>query len=741
MKGTNTITIFPLSPDSSLSNDKRTKVYFGLLDDALSKPKAKRIHNIAISGGFGTGKSSLIRSYDRYTHERKHKKADDSNQKNKAEKSAPFRFLDCKKHEKTKNQKNGQNQKKEKIKYLYVSIGEYASNMETNCGTDVNRNKSTGRKKGSSAINAVVEKNDAKEQSEGLIAINAVERRMLLQIFARFHKADLPQSSFRLFPEEWLRHHWWITPFAGFFILGIFLLSFHQPLGKLLVAVGNTDVWPNLASPIMDFLVKYKTLIRFILTSYCIAFITTVITTLSMHFLPRIRFRAFTLKGANAELSVEQETAESYLDLYSTELVYCLEKLARKIGHVVVFEDLDRLDNHACLHIMTRLREINNLVNLRLQRKNRHLCFIYAINDGFLESIQYEKFFDYIIPVIPEMNKRSAAKLFADKMKEIDKKYNATSEFPHFDTVVSYLSDYRLQNTILNEYHVLQKVYRSVHNCSDDELESSVKNEILAFAIYKNCWPGDYHALRKGNSQIFTKNGISCPKCFENEKYGKLLQLLTDPDNHLLTLHSLYYISFEERVLTNIYNEHWKAAIESPARHAEIIAELNAIQECETECLAIVREFFSNQEHLVKITGGQTPEYHVDVFRAVVNCMVRCHQEDNSWFFNDFKESLNLIAKLKLLAEMSSSNDELIKKEFFVISSKKIKNIENFFFAKDNDLRDMGFITKRELRELCRGIKFFSIDLIQVSDAANLTAEIESIRNEFITSDVTPYFK
>ncbi len=728
MKKTESV-IFPLSPDPFLPNNGNAEVFFDFFGAALNKSQAKRIHNIAISGGFGTGKSSLIRSYDRKKHERKNKRKDHPHQKSEARKCALIEFFERKRQE------------RKKTKYLYVSIGEYASSIEAKRGTKVDRNNPVEQAKDSTEIRVVVENNEAKEKTKGLAAISTVERRMLLQIFARFHRADLPQSSFRLIPEKPASHYWWVAPLAGLFLLGILLLSFHKPFEDLLIAVNDMEGGPLWGARIMNFLVEYRILFRFILASYCIAFVTVIITIISMRVLPHIRFRTFIVKGANAELSFEQETSDSYLDLYSMELVYCLERLARKISYVVVFEDLDRLNNKDCLHIMTRLREINTLVNLRLQRKKERLCFIYAINDGFLESIQHEKFFDYILPVIPEMNIRSAAKLFADKMKEIDKKYNATSEFPHFDTVVSYLSDYRLQNTILNEYHVLQKVYRSVHNCSDDELESSVKNEILAFAIYKNCWPGDYHALRKGNSQIFTKNGISCPKCFENEKYGKLLQLLTDPDNHLLTLHSLYYISFEERVLTNIYNEHWKAAIESPARHAEIIAELNAIQECETECLAIVREFFSNQEHLVKITGGQTPEYHVDVFRAVVNCMVRCHQEDNSWFFNDFKESLNLIAKLKLLAEMSSSNDELIKKEFFVISSKKIKNIENFFFAKDNDLRDMGFITKRELRELCRGIKFFSIDLIQVSDAANLTAEIESIRNEFITSDVTPYFK
>lgn len=738
MKETNTITIFPLSPDSSLSKNKRTEVYFDLLDNALSKPNAKRIHNIAISGGFGTGKSSLIRSYDCNTQEREHTITGNSHQKSNAKKRALIRFLDCIIHERKKNQENGQDQKKLKTQYLYVSIGEYASNMETDCGTDIHRIKSAGRRNGSSAINAVAEKNDAKEQPEVLTTINAVERRMLLQIFARFRKVDLPQSSFRLFPEEWLRHHWWITPFAGLFILGILLLGFHEPLGKLLVAVDSMDIWSNLAAKIMSSLVKYKTVFRFIFTSYCIAFITIVITILCMHFLPRIRFRAFALKGANAELSVEQEIAESYLDLYSTELVYCLEKLTEKIGHVVVFEDLDRLDNNTCLQIMTRLREINSLVNLRLQRKNQHLCFIYAINDGFLESIQHEKFFDYIIPVIPEMNKRSAAKLFADKIKEIDKSYNATTEFPHFDAVVSCLSDYRLQNTILNEYQVLQKLYRSVHDC-DNEPESSVKNEMLAFAIYKNCWPGDYHALREGNSQIFTKDGVKCPQRLKKAKYGILLQLLTDPDNHLLTLHSVYYVSFDEKALADFYSMHWEAAIDNPARHKEIITELDTIQECETECLATVRAFFSDQKHLVKNTAGQTHEYRVDVLRAVINCMVRCKQKDNRWFFNPNHYNSCII----LLALMNRNGDEEKKRMFFQLYSEYEEvDKDNLFGATETSIIELSPYTYDMLKELCRGkrdinhqIRVVSANGIDQNDVEN-AQQIKRIREELDT----PYF-
>ena len=409
--------IFPLSPDPTLRSEKNAIVTLGFLKGAL---KSKRIHNIAVTGGFGTGKSSLIRSYEKREHMNR---------------------------------------------FLYVSVGEYTSS-------------------------------DNMVQQEDSTSLRAIERRLLLQIFARFRRADLPQSSFRLIPESWKKCSWLIAILLGSFVFSVLLLIFHQQLGALLVAVNSMEGCPEWGARIMTFLVEYKTRFRLLLSAYGIVFGSIASMFLCIRILPRIRFHEFKVKGTYAEVSLEREAAESYLDHYSMELVYCLEKIAGKIDHVVVFEDLDRLDPDDCLYILTRLREINNLANLRLQKKGQHLRFIYVVNDNFLETVQHDKFFDYILPVIPEMNKRSASVLFAEKIKQIDSSYDVSRVFPRFETVASCLSDYRLQNTILNEYQVLQKLYVLTKR-KDSALDYPQKNQILAFAIYKNCWPGDYHALRE----------------------------------------------------------------------------------------------------------------------------------------------------------------------------------------------------------------------------------------------------
>lgn len=689
---TNTATIFPLSPDPSLASDGRTEVYFEFLDEALNGSQAERIHNIAITGGLGTGKSSLIRSYE--SNKRKDERDQDS---------SVF-------------------PSEEQTGFMYVSIGEYSSDNDPHL--------------------YLIKRNGAKERENGASSINAVERRILLQLFARFRKADLPQSAFRLIPEEWMIHHRWIAFFIGVFVFAALLLSFHESLGKLLIAVNDMPGGPNWGAWIIEHLIEYKTLIRFILAAYCIILGAIAVTLFCIYIFPRIRFRALTMKGANAELSIEREAVDSYLDLYSMELVYCLEKIVRKIDHVVVFEDLDRLRNSDCLHIMTRLREINTLVNLRLQRKDEQLTFIYAINDGFLKSVQHEKFFDYILPVVPEMNTRSAAKLFADKIKQgIDNNYEVADKFPQFETVVSCLSDYRLQNTILNEYQVLLKLYCQVHRSDDSDrvpikLDDSIRNELLAFAIYKNCWPGDYHALREGHSQIFTKDGVKCPEYLKNAKYGNLLQVLTDADNHLLTPHCVYYVSFDEKVLADYYSEHWKKAIEDSARHKDIISELNAIQESEPECLAAVRHFFDNRDHLKKEVPGKESEYYVDVFRAVVKCMVRCRQENNQWFFDSgYNTCINLLAK------MDDDGDETLKRQFFVLSFPTIIDKGNFYRATNTALAGFSPYSLGAFTELCRGMKKIPPDagITLEGDAEVMKSECK-IRENFSLFKTTPYF-
>lgn len=714
--------IFPLSPDPTLRSEKNAIVTLGFLKGAL---KSKRIHNIAVTGGFGTGKSSLIRSYKKGDFLIGGKLLSFLSRVKRSLYKKCTHILRGNRVSQVDNEGIPFN------RFLYVSVGEYASDSKMkrqHTGIQVSQE---GKQEGEQQGNQSHGDHQA-ERGEDSKSIRAIERRLLLQIFARFRRADLPQSSFRLIPESWKKSSWLIAILLGIFVFSVLLLIFHRQLGALLGAVNSMEGGPEWGAWIIAFLVEYKTLFRLFLSAYCIVFGGVASVLLCARILPRIRFHEFTVKGTYAELSLEQEAAESYLDHYSMELVYCLEKIAGKIDHVVVFEDLDRLDPDDCLYILTRLREINNLANLRLQKNGQHLRFIYVVNDDFLGTVQHEKFFDYILPVIPEMNKRSASVLFAEKIKQIDSSYDVSRVFPRFETVASCLSDYRLQNTILNEYQVLLKLYTTAKQTTEQYVPADhQKNEILAFAIYKNCWPRDYHALSEGKSQVFTDEGVKAPNEYKDGKYENLLEVFTDPNNQLLTLHSLYFANFSEEELAKMYVDHWESAVEDPAKRKGIITELDAIQKDEVECVKKTKEFFNNLNHLID-NPEKEHQPRVELFRAVVKCMVRCNQSDNSWFFNTKSE---LSDCLKLLAELKDDGDEELKVSFF-IKSFQGQETEDIYSASGDDLNQLK-ISKTELRELCRGRK----DLSDSEGLRKLEKLVSEIRTEFKNSGTTPYFQ
>ena len=90
----------------------------------------------------------------------------------------------------------------------------------------------------------------------------------------------------------------------------------------------------------------------------------------------RYVFRHFRLKKlslvspyANAEMALQQDNTS--LDLYKFELVYALERMAHRVKYTVVFEDMDRLDPKICLAVMSKLREINGMVNTRHRQLHR----------------------------------------------------------------------------------------------------------------------------------------------------------------------------------------------------------------------------------------------------------------------------------------------------------------------------------------------------------------------------------
>lgn len=372
---------------------------------------------------------------------------------------------------------------------------------------------------------------------------NAIERRILLQIYSTFRREDIPLSGFEMIREA-MSHVKSKVAVGIIWLLVILLLTFYAPLGRLLKA----------KLPSNCLLIQLKTYIHIDLYITMIVLSLLIFGYLFYKLITKMHLRKISLKSENAELEVEREDDKDYLDQYSMELVYCLEQTAKKIGHTVVFEDMDRMKLKDVVDIFARLKEINTMVNQRLQKDNKYIKFVYVVNDAVLAKMEHYKFFDYVLPVIPGVNPRTSNYIFRKNLARVNdylksRLQNETlnEEFRELestkpDTMVNcaapFLSDYRLQYMILNDYSIFMEM-NAVHN----EIEKGQKTaqKLLALAIYKNVWPAYYESLSSGRQTRFFAMEL------ENIKCSELATILTRGDDPYLTYDSLYYLGYSTK--------------------------------------------------------------------------------------------------------------------------------------------------------------------------------------------------
>lgn len=348
---------------------------------------------------------------------------------------------------------------------------------------------------------------------------------------------------------------------GGLLILMILLLIFYQPLGSLIKSVAGKGC----------LLLKWKTQIHIFLYLIVFAAVVVIGRHLIYYMLTQMRLKNIAVKSDNTEIDIERSACEDYLDLYATELIYCLEQIADKVDRTVVFEDMDRLNQKDCIEIFSRLREINYMLNQRLQGE-KYVRFIYVIKDEVLNELQHAKFFDYILPIVPGMNKRSSEDIFRENLKKVNKKlrelYGEAYEEAYGEILINtilfytersaekslvymaapYIKDYRMQYAILNDYGLFFGLYykNNIKRLKVSKFKDMAE-QILALAIYKNIWPQYYGKVTSGESiELFPTNVA---------KNKKLAEVLVDSRYQFLTYENLCYLGYSrDKLIYNITN-------------------------------------------------------------------------------------------------------------------------------------------------------------------------------------------
>ena len=224
-------------------------------------------------------------------------------------------------------------------------------------------------------------------------------------------------------------------------------------------------------------------------------------------------FRKLNLKGN--EIEIFEERDDSYFDKYLNEVLYLFENVD---ADVIVFEDMDRFNANK---IFERLREVNTLANIQLQKENKKvLRFFYLLRDDIFVSKDRTKFFDYIIPVVPVVDSSNSYDQFISHLKKggIFEMFNEN----FLQGLSLYIDDMRLLKNIYNEFII----YYNRLNIT--ELDC---NKMLAIIAYKNLFPRDFADLQLNQGFVYTI--FDSKDSFIAEEIEKLDKQISEKSNEI----------------------------------------------------------------------------------------------------------------------------------------------------------------------------------------------------------------
>lgn len=198
-----------------------------------------------------------------------------------------------------------------------------------------------------------------------------------------------------------------------------------------------------------------------------------------------ISLKSISLK--DIEIAPKAATEESILNRHLDEIIYFFQSTKYDL---VIIEDLDRFDDS---EIFVTLREINSLVNANAGVR-RTIRFLYALRDDIFVSTDRTKFFEFIIPVIPIINRSNSIDKVLEQGRRLSIDNRLDKQFVR--EVSRYLSDLRLIQNIFNEYVIY------VENLEPEGETNLDATKLLAVLIYKNVFPSDFEKLHRGRGDL-----------------------------------------------------------------------------------------------------------------------------------------------------------------------------------------------------------------------------------------------
>lgn len=317
------------------------------------------------------------------------------------------------------------------------------------------------------------------QEDETEIKESVLEGKILNQLIHQIPSEKIPQTNFRVKKR--------ISPKS----------VIKRTVGVVLLLVAVTyftcfEVWKNYVDTLPENWFKsilslsthqYALMVDGVLVAGLLSFVVYALINVQKN---KNVFRKLSLQGN--EIEIFEESNDSYFDKYLNEVLYLFENAD---ADVIVFEDMDRFNAN---RIFERLREVNILANIQLQKEGKKaLRFFYLLRDDIFVSKDRTKFFDYIIPVVPVVDSSNSYDQFISHFKE-------GGLFDKFDEsflqgLSLYIDDMRLLKNIYNEFIIYYNRLNTI------ELDC---NKMLAIIAYKNLFPRDFANLQLNQGFVYT---------------------------------------------------------------------------------------------------------------------------------------------------------------------------------------------------------------------------------------------
>jgi hypothetical protein len=494
---------FQLSPIRNLKEDNH---YITALNWAIKNRRERDIKNIALTGPYGAGKSSILKAF----------------QENCTDKD--LHFLDISlatfKEEKQKKDKNGN----DKLRQIEISILQQIFYHEEDGKIPDSRFKKI----------RISSKKELAVKAAALITA-------FLSLFWLFSDI-IPLEKFPHYNSSFI----FFERISLLIILGFCsYISFSflkQSRKSISLLVPVTLICINIAV-LLFYGFKYVFNIQdYLFEVNLIASFSKVLSTLSITYLLLFLFFAVKeliafldkvsvnkLKINDTEIEIGSTHQKSVMNQHLDEILYFFSV---RPYNVVIIEDLDRFKQ---TEIFTKLREINLLLNQSEKTKSKNIVFIYAVRDEMFQDKDRTKFFDFIIPIIPTINSSNSSQILL--LKNSDNHYELSESF--IENISFVIDDMRLLHNICNEFYLYKNLLSPQLN----------PEKLFSIITYKNILPNDF-VLLSNNTGILHEL-LNSKKVFVSQINSEIDNEIDTISAELKSLESNYYKNIED--LRKIY--------------------------------------------------------------------------------------------------------------------------------------------------------------------------------------------